>query len=270
MPKRKIGSLAPLVRLVNHLVQYIDLPVKTGDSTIRVWSTTFLNPIYTLDPYEETGSGDLFALSWSASLQTLYIGCQNTSLQWFDFKTLEGTSSTNPGEAQPRPSTPGSGTATPSSSYQRKAHKFFDSYPLFERRPADIYANNTSASQNPAAETLPVPHLKIAAEQVSDWAHHGYIYCMALLEESEGNEVHLVTGSGDETVKVRRYGCGSHALINFSLSSSGIALLFYRDSSTHSRRIVALFMQWLLNTRPYLLDAKMVTSKCLTSRPKHS
>jgi di- and tripeptidase len=101
----------------------------SGDSSVRIWSTTTLTPIYVLNPYLETGAGDLFSLVWSQNLQILYIGCQNTSLQWFDFNSNANVSS------------PGSATSTPGG-HSRKVHKFFDSYPLFDRRPADIYAMN--------------------------------------------------------------------------------------------------------------------------------
>jgi di- and tripeptidase len=52
----------------------------------------------------------------------------------------------------------------------------------------------------------PQAFLQIPAANVVDSAHYGYIYCIALLEGSDADGPHdriqLVTGSGDETVKV--------------------------------------------------------------------
>ncbi|KAI0061595.1 Zn-dependent exopeptidase [Artomyces pyxidatus] len=160
----------------------------------RVWCTRTLRPLYVLNPYLETDAGDLFCLAWSSTYKTIYIGCQNTCLQWYAFPDSSGS-----------PGVPASsGTSTPS----KKAHKFFDSYPRYQRRPADLLASN-------GAGTLPLLEasgtvLNVPPTNVIDSAHYGYVYCMALLpsirdgsdDVQEGQEVQLVTGSGDETVKV--------------------------------------------------------------------
>lgn len=65
------------------------------------------------------------------------------------------------------------------------------------------------------ADGVPRPHgvLQVRGSNVIDSAHYGYVYSMALLpspyaardESTDGDEsgnVLLVTGSGDETVKV--------------------------------------------------------------------
>lgn len=64
-----------------------------------------------------------------------------------------------------------------------------------------------------ATVTAPRAFLQVPATNVIDSAHYGYVYCMALLssppeEPSDeptlagGASIQLVTGSGDETVKV--------------------------------------------------------------------
>ncbi|KAJ7688222.1 hypothetical protein B0H14DRAFT_3053338 [Mycena olivaceomarginata] len=169
----------------------------SGDSTVRIWSTTTLTPVYVLSPYLETGAGDLFSLAWSPSLQTIYVGCQNTSLQWYHFDSAHhpaGAGAAHLGHI----SGSASGTSTP-----RKPHKFFDSYPQYERRPADIHANNGSRDTSPHSDSsVPRPraYLDIPSENVIDSAHYGYIYCMALFAGEKG--VRLATGGGDEFVKI--------------------------------------------------------------------
>ncbi|KAJ3742937.1 hypothetical protein DFH05DRAFT_1526431 [Lentinula detonsa] len=159
----------------------------SGDSTVRVWSTITLKPVYIIDTYTETCAGDLYSIAWCPTLQTIYIGCQNTSLQWYRFTPAASASE--------------SGTTTPNGTVVRKAHKFFDSYPQFERRPADLNANNP---QTPNPYLSPeVPRLEVPSTNVIESEHFGYIYCMTVLDEREFG-VTLATGSGDETVKVWR------------------------------------------------------------------
>ncbi|KAJ7725375.1 hypothetical protein B0H16DRAFT_1594756 [Mycena metata] len=174
----------------------------SGDSTVRIWSTSDLTPVYVISAYLETGAGDLFSLAWSPSLQTIYVGCQNTSLQWYDFNSEHhpiGAANVQFGNGIAS----ASGTSTP-----RKPHKFFDSYPNFERKPADIFANNSLSSRDTSPHSdrgaIPPPRafLHIPEENVVDYAHYGYIYCMALLQEAEAGSVRLATGSGDESVKI--------------------------------------------------------------------
>ncbi|KAI0350342.1 Zn-dependent exopeptidase [Trametes cingulata] len=211
----------------------------SGDSTIRVWNTRNHAPLYLLHPHLETDSGDLFSLVWCPPLQTIYFGCQNTSLQWFSFTfpTLEHASF---GVSVPSDGSIHSGTSTPTST-SRKAHKFFDSYPQYTRRPADLNARNpTCASCLPTSVSLTLPTaasrdfsapppegcvqgdrvkpplavLQVPPENVIFSAHYGYVYCMALLpsnregsddpffEDAHDGSLQLVTGSGDSTVKL--------------------------------------------------------------------
>lgn len=178
----------------------------SGDSTVRVWSTDSLEPLYVIDPHWETGAGDLFSLSWSSTLQTIFVGCQNTSLQWYSFQDAPQSNS-SPTTAEILFSL--SGLSTPTSPMtSRKVHKFFDSYPQYERRPADLNANNgtpkLSRRGSPTLDSdLPRPgeYLKIPMSNVIDSAHYGYVYCMTILKNDDRGD-RLATGSGDEIVKI--------------------------------------------------------------------
>lgn len=176
----------------------------SGDSTVRVWSTVTFQPVCILNPYLETGAGDLFSLIWNPTMQVIYIGCQNTSLQWQGFSKFQLGRRTDEQS--------GSGILTPS----RKVHKFFDSYPQYTHRPADLQANNFSLSPSSSQDAFggTTSLINIPATNVIDSAHFGYIYCMTLVPSTrEGageiaqkqiQNCYLVTGSGDETVKIWR------------------------------------------------------------------
>lgn len=204
----------------------------SGDSTVRVWSTCTLTPIYVLSPYLETGAGDLFSLAWSRSLQSIYVGCQNTSIQWYDFKHPVNATSAQLGDSFGSPS----GTSTP-----RKAHKFFDSYPNYERKPADIHARNGSSSSrdiSPHSDRsivlAPKAYLHIPEANVIDSAHYGYIYCMILLQDSEAGGVKLVTGSGDEFVKIWDCSGTPKELHAFECNNGAIFSLVAKDETIYA------------------------------------
>ncbi|KAJ6620730.1 hypothetical protein B0H10DRAFT_2020308 [Mycena sp. CBHHK59/15] len=205
----------------------------SGDSSVRIWSTSTLTPIYVLSPYLDTGAGDLFSLAWSPSLQTIYVGCQNTSLQWYDFNSGRQPDSPATSRFGDIPCS-ASGTSTP-----RKAHKFFDSYPQYERKPADIYANNGQSrdiSPHSDRSTVPMPraYLTIPEENVIDSAHYGYIYCMALLQDGMAGGVRLVTGSGDETVKVWQCLDKPSELHSFDCTNGAIFALAVKDETVYA------------------------------------
>ncbi|KIP03740.1 hypothetical protein PHLGIDRAFT_77079 [Phlebiopsis gigantea 11061_1 CR5-6] len=158
-------------------------------SAIQVWSTETLNPLFLLNPHLDTDSGDIFSLVWLSKTSTLYFGCQNTSIQC--------------------------GTSTP-----RRVHKFFDSYPQYERRTPDLNARNpslntamTPPSTPPQPQTGAGPDNCLVPPENTIWsAHYGYVYSLAVVPSSrEGIDdvtrhspecAQLVSGSGDATVKV--------------------------------------------------------------------
>ncbi|KAJ3868519.1 hypothetical protein EV359DRAFT_77599 [Lentinula novae-zelandiae] len=184
----------------------------SGDSTVRVWSTITLKPVYIIDTYTETCAGDLYSIAWSPTLQTIYIGCQNTSLQWFKFAF-----------------TTDSGTTTPNGTSVRKAHKFFDSYPQFDRRPADLNANNP---QTPIPYfSAEIPRLEVPPTNVIESEHFGYIYCMTVLDE-RGVGVTLVTGSGDETVKIWRCSASGPSIVHTFECNYGAVLALVAHGET--------------------------------------
>ncbi|KAF8887175.1 hypothetical protein BD779DRAFT_1611627 [Infundibulicybe gibba] len=154
----------------------------SGTHWQTIWSTTTLTTLYILVPYLETDAGDLFSLSWSPSLQTIYIGCQNTSLQWLHLSE------------EALAAIPISSTDSASGSVPKK--------------PADLMAKNGTGAMRipglPDSDTrssAPVC-LNIPAKNVIDSAHYGYIYCMTIVRGSAEGDVQLATGSGDETVKL--------------------------------------------------------------------
>lgn len=202
----------------------------SGDSTVRVWCTGSLMPLYIINPYLDTDAGDIFCVSYVPSLQTLYFGCQNTSLQWFDFSSLppSANSTTSTSSCSPKALDDfGFLNASLTSRRGSKRHKFF----------ADGVASGHSTPTPLCGAGVPKPvHgvLQVEASNVIDSAHVGYIYSMALTpsplesardtESNENPDVILATGSGDETVNLWK--CTSTGpILEHTLEASAGAVL---------------------------------------------
>ncbi|CAG8620827.1 14252_t:CDS:2, partial [Acaulospora colombiana] len=61
---------------------------------IQVWDTKKLKCLYLIQSSHDIG--DLFSVVYSDSLETLYIGCQNTSIQSFDLSVKDKYRTTQP------------------------------------------------------------------------------------------------------------------------------------------------------------------------------
>ncbi|KZS96118.1 glutathione degradosome [Sistotremastrum niveocremeum HHB9708] len=208
----------------------------SGDRTVRIWSTVDLAPLYVINPYLEAEAGDLFSLAYSPVLDTLYIGCQNTSLQWINLSKPDVKSGSQ---------TPPSGSLTP------KWHRFFDSFPQAERKPPGEDSPNLTKTllslrrdSRPSVITRTTATLQITAQNTIDSAHFGYMYCMALTpsplevsddEAREDGAIELVTGSGDETVKV--WSCSEKGVTwvhTFSGCDGGVLSLVARNGTIYA------------------------------------
>ena len=148
-------------------------------------------------------------------MQTLYIGCQNTSLQWFNFAKNTVPPARNEGEEKSAGEfekiSQELSESINSKKYQR--HRFFDSLPQPEGRPRTESEIHTPGSEDSQKILQHEGVLQIEGCSVIDSAHYGYIYSMVLLTSSRDGlpssrnseeSVMLATGSGDETVKVSR------------------------------------------------------------------
>ncbi|KAG9028121.1 hypothetical protein FS842_004810, partial [Serendipita sp. 407] len=229
----------------------------SGDSTIRIWSTITLTPLYTIVPHVDSDAGDIFSLTYSPSLSTVYFGCQNTSIQWLDLSQAISPPGTATGakpftEGITTPGTPG-----------KRFHKFFDSVPQSQRNIALLATNPMStrplslSSTNNASE-FGVPELQVSAENVIPSAHYGYVYCMALSPShlfdgdplKEGEDVYLLTGSGDEDVKIwEATRDGLTHKYTFTGCDSGVLSLVVRNGTIYAGCQGGHIKVWDLETK---------------------
>ena len=173
-------------------------------------------------PEGETDAGEIFCLTYCPTLSTVYFGCQNTSLQWLDLS--QATKHKAKGGSPVRSSN--GTTILPS----KRWHKFFDSAPQ-PARTVNGSPTSTTGSTTPDRQLVHSPGdqaeavcaslrftcidggpkaLQVPPQNVILPAHYGYLYCMAHSpshlysgdHRQRDQEIFLLTGSGDEDVKV--------------------------------------------------------------------
>ncbi|PNS14190.1 hypothetical protein CAC42_6703 [Sphaceloma murrayae] len=157
-----------------------------GDRIINVWDTkTFERRYYLFSTYDV---GDIFCVTYSNELQTLYVGLQNTAIQWYH---LGGRPAKDRPTLRDHP-------------LWKKDHPFYDSPGpggIRTPRPAeeDIRARDATGGQG----------LEIPENNIHHFAHYGYVYCMLLEQDtfsgSSNGEV-LITGGGDGVINLWRLG----------------------------------------------------------------
>lgn len=159
-----------------------------GDPIINVWCPKTLRHLYEI--YGTYDVGDIFSTAYSAQHDTLYLGAQNTSIQWVQLSDPSAVVTTS---SQKHP--------------DRRNHRFFDSKAVgggsTPRRNEDRWA------LIPRANTV----LEIDSGSIRNFAHFGYVYCMLMAKGptvlvDEDDDV-LISGAGDGTVKLWALGRGT-------------------------------------------------------------
>jgi di- and tripeptidase len=157
----------------------------------QVWSTDTLDQLYKISPHLESDAGDLFCLSYCPVTYSLFIGCQNASLQWIELGISCGAYQETNRPAQER----------------KKNHRFFGG----RSNDSQVRAVTIQQVASPTSTKSAPQHRQIPSSQVIHSAHHGYIYCMAINYHwsNDGLDVNrqetdVVTGGGDECVKVSK------------------------------------------------------------------
>ena len=150
-----------------------------GDRVVNVWSTATLERQWCIVSSGDVG--DVFCVTYSAALQTVYLGAQNTTIQWCCLKEQ------------------GRGGRRRGISALEREDPFFDS-----RGPGGV------RTPRPADADILPRHAKggevveIGQGNIRHFAHYGYVYCMLLAKgvpEASGQEV-LVSAGGDGVVKI--------------------------------------------------------------------
>ncbi|KAK9764746.1 hypothetical protein K7432_007509 [Basidiobolus ranarum] len=138
----------------------------SGDGTVRVWCIKDMKCLYVV--HAGPNVGDILALAYSNDSQKLFLGCTNTSIQWFDISSRDDVCSD-----------------------QRRAilssrgSKFFQG----QEKPATIDEDG-------------LEHYVIFDDAIVPNSHFGYVYSLLLGKLPNSTEDTLFSGSGDGDVKL--------------------------------------------------------------------
>ncbi|KAF2279148.1 beta-Ala-His dipeptidase [Westerdykella ornata] len=220
------------------------------DPIVNVWSTTSFRRLYTL--WSTYDVGDIFCLAYSSYHHTLYLGAQNTSIQWYDLKEKD---------ARPRPLL----TSHPS----ERRDRFFDS-----AGPGGVQTPRPNAAETSLRDAVGGQNLEIDKYDIRQFAHYGYVYCMLLgrdmLPEAPSEEV-LVSGGGDGRINLWRTDTKNRGAISLAYTledgrEEGESILSLAREGTflYSGRLGGEVNVWDLETRQLVRSLKATTGDVQT------
>ncbi|KAF9289748.1 hypothetical protein BGZ68_008712 [Mortierella alpina] len=139
----------------------------SGDGTVRVWDTTTFKCLYHIHSSQDVG--DVFSIVFSDALNIMYIGCQNTSIQWFDFSDDKANA-----------------PQSPNITHTLRSHtpRFF-----------------VGSSKDKEPEEL-VTRYSIPDSCIYQNSHFGYVYCLLLGKVPNIEGEILFSGSGEGDIKL--------------------------------------------------------------------
>ncbi|KAK2058293.1 WD domain-containing protein [Colletotrichum caudatum] len=152
-----------------------------GDPIINVWCPKTMTRLYEI--YSTYDVGDIFSVAYSAQHDTVYLGAQNTSMQWVNL-------------ADPNNRVTHDSSQHP----DRRNHRFFDS--------RAVGGTSTPRRNDERWRLIPrsekVVEIRPGALQM--FAHYGYVYSMLMAKGPtvlvETDEEVLISGGGDGTIKL--------------------------------------------------------------------
>lgn len=180
----ELGSLERIAVIRGHSASVLALCIledhgllcsSAGDRFVNVWDIDSLERAYCL--YSTYDIGDIFCVAYSHSVRSLYIGAQNTSIQWYRLDTTETSTDLNYTDGLPNV----------------KGHKFFENaLKQAPARPRPGHARSGKA-------------IELRKDNVQQYAHYGYVYCLltapGLAAQFSCDDV-LISGGGDGIIKV--------------------------------------------------------------------
>ncbi|KFZ12971.1 hypothetical protein V502_06831 [Pseudogymnoascus sp. VKM F-4520 (FW-2644)] len=153
-----------------------------GDAIVNAWCPYSLKRKYHI--YSTYDVGDIFSVAYSTQFQTIYLGAQNTSIQWCSLKDSDSRQTPNE-EGHP----------------DKRNHRFFDSKQAGAKAPTRSASPGRSAELATGGEIL-----EIDQAHMKHYAHFGYVYCMLMVRGAsrlvEPDEEMLISGGGDGSIKL--------------------------------------------------------------------
>ena len=156
-----------------------------GDAIVSVWCPKGLRRLYEI--YSTHDVGDIFCVAYSKQHDTVYMGAQNTTIQWVCL-----------------------GDMASRSSQDNAKHPDLRNHPFFDSKAVGGVSTPRRTEQRWSLIPKPRTVLEIAQGAICQYAHFGYVYCMLIAKGPtvlvEADEEMLITGGGDGTIKLWKLG----------------------------------------------------------------
>ncbi|KAE7996969.1 hypothetical protein FH972_001645 [Carpinus fangiana] len=154
----------------------------SGDRLLSVWDAKTLTHLASI--YSLYDVGDIFCVSYSSRSKRVYLGAQNTSIQWCNITDLKSRRPVNPHSLP---------------SYRQD--RFFDS-----PGPFGIRTPRPPNSDLRTLDTSEDKYIEIDDNHIFQFAHYGYVYCTLLVQGNTlaqpADEEYLISGGGDGIVNI--------------------------------------------------------------------
>ena len=221
-----------------------------GDALVNVWDISTLQRLYSI--YSTYDVGDVFCVTYSSALQSVYLGAQNTSIQWYDLSKKD---------LRPAPD--------PTSHPSYRNHRFFDS-----KGPTGVSSPRPLSAEK--SRGLGGQELEIDRGHIIQYAHYGYVCCMLLAKglghPSQGGET-LISGGGDGTIKLWSLNVSAESAITQSATlqngDDSVLALALDGTLLYSGRLEGNVNVWDLDTRQLIRRVKAHTEDVLTIAAGH-
>ncbi|ODV65042.1 glutathione degradosome [Hyphopichia burtonii NRRL Y-1933] len=200
-----------------------------SDSLVKVWNLSSLNCSTTSVKtvhcshiiYSLVDIGDIFSISWSDSLSTLFIGAQNASISWCSINLSNITDIT---EKLNSSNLNDDFSKTDSSVINRLPHfrfdKFFDSKgpggSINRIQSQHQLLRNSQNEQSKNSKSGP-KLIEVKHDDIIRFAHNGYVYCMDIINQNEvfpSNKANDFFDIYGDTFKELLISCGGDGNIN--------------------------------------------------------
>lgn len=234
-----------------------------------MWDTNTFGRVYSI--YSTYDIGDVFCVSYSSNLQTVYLGAQNTSIQvrcsraivivnqltwctqWYDLKEKD---------VRPRPSQ----RSLPS--YRKD--RFFDSL-----GPGGVKSPRPQSGEPEPRHARGGQLLEIDKQNIRQFAHYGYVYCMSLAKPGivtdDLNQDILISGGGDGVIKLWTLDSNAggairelHTLDDGREEGDSVLTLLLDGTFLYSGRVDGDINVWDLETKQLVRSLKANTGDVLT------